>query len=377
MPGCSSGGSRDSFSSAIKLAANHYLFGFVGRPNFPAFPTTVADVQTVDGRFFMMDDGKYEMRESNGTLLAQSDYSLDADGTFAIAVPSSTTTLVYRGAYGLEGDSGDVLLTDRVGSGVGVYFGTPIVQGNPDLPAMVGDWHVFTLHAILAPPASVPDEDLVGLAFGGSMSLAADGSFTGNGVESESGAVSISGVANDFQAFADGLFALEITFDPPTRPDYQRGFVAGGGPRFLAGVDENDSGNDPAAGSILMLRKRTAGYAAADLAGTYKLGMLTVFIRPSASGMDSALGVLELTANGDFRIDASNNLGQDFSYTGTWTATADGGLTFATSGTNETWLGAFDDDYDTIVFVDPFKEIRPSLQKELNLGMAIRPKPTP
>ena len=34
------------------------------------------------------------------------------------------------------------------------------------------------------------------------------------------------------------------------------------------------------------------------------------------------------------------------------------------------------DGYHTIVFVDAFKEVRPSLQKELNLGMAVRPKPT-
>ncbi|MFO1052039.1 MAG: hypothetical protein U1F36_07480 [Planctomycetota bacterium] len=375
-PACSSGGSRNGLSGKEKLTANQYLFGFVGRPSFPAFPTTSADIQSVDGRFFFKDDGTYEMRQSDGTLLSQSDYQLDSDGTLAIAVPTSTTTLVYRGAYGLLGPTGDVFLTDRVGSGVGVYFGTTLVQGNADLAPLVGDWRMFSLHSILAPGGSVPDEDLVGVALGGSLTLAADGSFTGTAVESENGAVTVTGTANDFQAFADGKFTVEMTIDPPTRPDYQRGFVAGGGARFLAGVDPDSGGADDAAGILLMLRKRTASYAIADLAGKYTLGMLTLFIKPSASGTDSSIGTLELTTAGNFRIDATNNAGQAFSYTGTFTANADGGLTFAVSGTNETWQGAFDDGYHTIVFVDAFKEVRPSLQKELNLGMAVRPKPT-
>ena len=377
LPACSSGGKQNGLNGQIKLAANHYLFGMVARPSFGHFPTVAADVETVDGRFFMKDTGRYELRLASGTLLSESEYALDPDGKFSIAVPTSTQTVVYGGAYGLEGQSGDIVLTDRLGSGIGLYVGTALVQGNPDLPAMVGNWHVFTLHAVLAPAGSVPDEDSVGLAFGGTIALAADGSFTGTGVESENGNISVRGDPNDFQAFADGRFALEMLYDPPTRPDYQRGFVAGGTTRFVAGVDEDSGGTDGAAGTVLLMRHRTAAYAAADLAGKYRLGMQTLFIRSDASGSDSALGELELTATGDFRIDATNNQGVDFSYTGTFVAAADGTLTFTVTGTTETWRGAFDDGYDTVVFVDPFKEVRANLQKELNLGVALRPKPVP
>lgn len=377
LPACSSGGKHDGLQGQVKLAANHYLVGLVARPRFAAFPTVTADLETIDGRFFLKDTGRYELRLASGTLLAESEYELQEDGTFAIAVPTSTQTVVYRGAYGLEGTSGDIVLTDRVGAGIGLYVGTALVQGNPDMNAVAGNWHAFMLHAVLAAAGSVPDEDAVGLAFGGTLVLAADGSFTGTGVESENGNVSIRGDAGDFQAFADGRFALEMIVDPPTRPDYQRGFVAGGTPRLIAGVDEDSGGSDAAAGTLLLLRQRTTAYAAADLAGTYVLGMQTLFLRPDASGSDAAVGELELTANGDFRIDATNNQGQDFSYTGSWTASANGALTFTVSGTSETWVGAFDEGYDTVVFVDPFKEVRTSLQKELNLGVALRPKPTP
>ncbi len=377
LPSCSSGGDQEGLEGQIKLAANHYLFGFIGRPSFAAFPTSTTDLETVDGRFFLKDTGRYEMRRSTGVLLSEDEYALYEEGVLSIAVPTSTSTIVYGGGYGREGGTGDVFLTDRIGAGVGLYVGAPLVQGPANLPASVGEWHVFTLHALLAPAGSVPDEDLVGIGFGGRLTLAADGSFAGTGTESESGNVSIHGAAGDFQAFVDGQFAFEIEFDPLTRPDYQRGFVAGGSARFIAGVDEDTGGTDAAAGLVLLMKRRSAAFAAADVVGKYRLGMQTIFLRPDASGSDASLGQLELKADLSFRIDATNNLGQAFSYAGNYTAAEDGALVFTVTGTNETWYGAFDDNYDTVVFVDPFKEIRSSLQKELNLGMALRVKIVP
>ena len=377
LPSCSSGGDQEGLEGQIKLAANLFLFGFIGRPSFAAFPTSTTDLETVDGRFFLKDTGRYEMRRSTGVLLSEDEYALYEEGALSIAVPTSTSTSVYGGGYGREGGTGDVFLTDRIGAGVGLYVGAPLVQGPADLPASVGEWHVFTLHALLAPAGSVPDEDLVGVAFGGRLTLAADGSFAGTGTESESGNVTIRGAAGDFQAFVDGQFALEIEYDPPTRPDYQRGFVAGGSARFIAGVDEDTGGTDAAAGLVLLMKRRSAAFAAADVVGKYRLGMQTIFLRPDASGSDASLGQLELKADLSFRIDATNNLGQAFSYAGNYTAAEDGALVFTVTGTNETWYGAFDDNYDTVVFVDPFKEIRSSLQKELNLGMALRVKIVP
>src|SRR5690606_318859 len=132
-----------------------------------------------------------------------------------------------------------------------------------------------------------------------------------------------------------------------------------------------------AAGLLVMLRHRTGTHDPARLEGRWILGLWTLFLRPTASGFDSAIGELELTRAGNWRLTALNNQGQDFAYNGTYTAADDGALNCTVAGTNETWSGAFDQDYATLVVVDHFKEQRSNGQIEINFGIALREKTPP
>ena len=105
----------------------------------------------------------------------------------------------------------------------------------------------------------------------------------------------------------------------------------------------------------------------------------TIFLDPSASGFCSAVGTLEMTPNGDFRVVAVDNRGLSFGYDGTFTTsdTDFGALRLDVPATSETWLGAIDEDYQTLVILDNVKEVRSSGQVELNLLVALRPVPPP
>ncbi len=378
LTACAQGGEEDRPSCEVKLnGTSLHLFAMVARPDFSAFPTPTGDAGSIDGRILLTDDCTYELDSATGDPIGRGDYALESDGTLSILVPTNSSTLVYRGAYGLEGDTRHTFLTDRVGSAVGLYIGTERVVGNAlDVADMAGDWHLFMMHARF-PPATAPrDQDQVGLALSGKVTLAADGSMTGSGAESEAGTVSLRADPADFKTFADGRATFEVTVDPTTKPDYDRGFVAGGDLDFLAALDPLSSTDDEVAGLSCMMRLRDANdYTPSGLVGTYKLGLWTLFLAPDASGCDAAVGTLELTANGDLRIQATSNRGVDFSYSGTYTAAADGTLTISISGTNQTWTGAFDQSYDTVLLLDAFKESRPNGQAELNFGFAIRPVP--
>src|SRR5690606_5900888 len=120
-------------------------------------------------------------------------------------------------------------------------------------------------------------------AFAGRLELLADGSFSGTGVGSDEASVEIRGAAGEFQAFPDGRFVAEVVYDPAGSPDYERAFRCGGTPRMVFGVDTNGGGNDASSGLFALMRQRTEPYAAADLEGSYRLGLFTVFPNPNAS----------------------------------------------------------------------------------------------
>jgi hypothetical protein len=384
LPSCSTGGEEERPSSTVKIESALRIFGFTGRPEFGPFPVTVNDVLTFDERLLMQTDGVYRRTDSQGAALSSDVYLLEPNGEFSILVPVGDNPVRYRGWLGLEERQGalkvrDGFLTDRVGSAVGLYLATEILLG--DAPANAdefatrygGDWHLFSMHANFAAPNSVPDVDRVGLAFAGRMTVARDGSFLGTGIESEDGSIQVRGEAADFAAQADGRILLEVRYDASNKPDYERSFLAGGGGRLIFGVDPNIGGEDQAAGLVAVMKFRTATFAAADLEGTYALGLGTLFLRTDASGTDAAIGTLQLTRQGSFTLRAVNNTGADFSYGGTYRAEANGSLTFTvTAPTTETWYGSFDDEYETVVFCDPSKETRANRQVELNFGVAVR-----
>ena len=133
------------------------------------------------------------------------------------------------------------------------------------------------------------------------------------------------------------------------------------------------------AGSALLVREfddssTTTSLAADRVDGTFLVGGHTMFINPSNSGSDSFIGTVVLSTNGGFRLDALGNQGIDFSYVGEWTSQANGKLTFTVNGTNETWHGAIDRSYNTLVIVDDFVETRSNNVPELNLLLGVRKK---
>lgn len=111
------------------------------------------------------------------------------------------------------------------------------------------------------------------------------------------------------------------------------------------------------------------------VAGTFLVGGHTLFVNPTNSGSDAFVGVVTLSAQGAFRLDAVGSQGIDFSYVGTYTLNSEGGMTVSISGTNETWFAAIDRSYQALFFVDDFVETRSNNTPELNLGVGVRQQP--
>ncbi len=371
---CSSGGSSSSPQSDVRINADHHVFGFTALPSFGTFPVTLNEVSTLRATLRLVSDSSYSIFDAAGTL-ANGTYLLQNDARLSILVPTSGATQVYRGAYGLSSNTGHFFFTDRVGTGVGLYFGTLRIDGTADVANLAANWHMFSLAAILSDPAALPGPDGVGRSFAGSVTLAADGSFTGDGVESTNPAavLPVSGPAAALAPFPGHEFELAVTFGQGSAA-VTRAVRGGGTDSAIFCVDGEEA--QGSAGLLAMMRFRDAGAVdLAQLEGTYVFGYWTLFVDPSRMGSDAAIGTLQLTQNGDFRIDATNNTGDNFSYRGTYVATDDGTLTFTVDGTNETWQGAFDNDYATVMVADTYKETRTGNAAgivELSLGIGLR-----
>ena len=65
--------------------------------------------------------------------------------------------------------------------------------------------------------------------------------------------------------------------------------------------------------------------------------------------------------------------GFDFTYGGSYVLDDDGKLTLTVSGTNETWIGAVDQNYEVVAIADNVVERRSGVKPpELNLFLGIR-----
>jgi hypothetical protein len=380
LPACADGGKSESPQSEVKIIAEHHFVGMLGRPAFAAFPVAPGETQALVGRLSMSDDSRYSLR-SGTTVLVTDSYALEKNGELALLVAQTRApTHVYRGAYGLEDDSGHLFFTDRVGQAIGLYFGTRAVQGQPDPKALAGKWHLLSQHVMFAAAGTLPATSAVGRAFAGSVELAEDGRIAGTGVESTNTQATLS-VGGDpaggggLKAFADGEFEVVLDYGANPTPADRRSFRGGGTGSLILTADH--ATDDGAAGLMVMMRHRDQAVDLSQLAGRYVAGVWTVFAKPTASGFDSAIGTLELTSSGVFRLVATNNEGEQFTYSGRFTAsTTDlGALTFDVDGTKETWHGAVDAAHSTLCVVDPFVEKRADNQVELNLVFAIRPVP--
>ena len=382
--GCAKGGTEDRPQSEVKINASHHVFGFRSLPGFGSFPIVPEVVFSDRGTLNLFDDSTYTITRSSGTSSAEP-YALETTGALSIYVPGSgrEPAVVFGGAYSLAGGttvSPDFCFTDRVSTpnsqSIGLYVGTKVIPGQVELE---GAWHVISLHAVFNEVLLDPNN--VGRAVRGAVAIGAGApgtqrSISGTGQQTTS-VVTFGGsiqnlLVNDI---GDGTCNLTLSYQLTGLPADSRVCYAAASSDLVLGLDADET--DGEAGLVVMLRKFDAPATPVDptrIPGRFLVGGHTIFINPSNPGSDSFIGVVTLTSQGGFRLDAVGNQGADFAYTGTFTHNPDGGLTITVSGTNETWFAAIDRDYQTLIFLDDFRELRSNNLPELNLGFGVREK---
>jgi hypothetical protein len=374
---CARGGDEDRPTSEVKIEANHHMFGLGGRHQFSTFPIPLAELGTDRGTLIMREDSTYRIQRSTGLSGAET-YALEKSGLLSILIDqgSRRPKIRFLGAYGLDGATNRYYFTDRhlasETSRVGLFFGVRVVPGVANLE---GGWHLFALH-VIGSKSQVLNPANVGRAANGSVVVDAAGKITGSGLESTRAALQFTG---DVRAFDDGRVDLTIAFKDAQATD-TRLFLCGAAPGIVVGVDEieqtelDDGAGE--AGLIVWLRKRTGTADKNLLAGDFHLGGHTVFVNPTNSGCDAVNGTLSFTAAGAFRLEGTGTDAVAFKYTGTYTLADDGALSLSVDGTQETWAGAVDQDYKTVLLGDNFVEDRTgSKPPELNLFVGVRPVP--
>jgi hypothetical protein len=382
LSACADGGEEDRPQSEVKITATHHQFGFRSLRGFGTFPVMTNTVNTDRGVLNLFDDSTYTVTRSGGTTAAQR-YALEADGALSLFQQGSGNepSVVFRGGYSLVGTNPDYFFTDRVTTpaspSVGLFFGTRIQTGAVELE---GGWHVLSLHAVFGQTLLSPDN--VGRGARGGITIAAGNpgdvrAISGTGNQGTSGLVFGGSIQNLLTSgTGNGQCNLTISYQLSGQIADSRVMQSAATANLVWGLDDDET--DGEAGLLAMVRKFDAPAAPVDsvrVPGTYLVGGHTLFVNPSNSGSDCFVGTITLTAQSGFRLDAVGSAGQDFSYIGTYTLAADGGLTISVNGTNETWFAAIDRSYNTLVFVDDFVETRANNTPELNFGFAVRRKP--
>jgi hypothetical protein len=368
---CSEGGGDDRPSSEVTIAASHQMFGSRGRPLFNKFPVDPLFMLSDRGTLILRDDSSYTVKQDAGTSSPQR-YTIEKDGTFTVTVPVSNRPAPthFVRAYALEGDTQAYFFTDRFAQNsndaVGLIWGTRLVTGTPDLE---GDWHVFSQHVIFS-QSQVQDPDNVGRTMAGTIAIDSTGNITGAGKESTKADLTFTGSA---QSFADGAVTLTLVYTEGTNKD-SRVFRAGNSNAIILGLDEDET--DGETGLIGLLEKRTGAKDLTKFAGSYTIGMHTIFVNPVRAGIDGAVGTITFNEQGGFKLDATGQqtgAAKAFSYSGNYTLADDGTLVLTVGGTSETWMGAVDQEYKVLLVADNFVESRSGNEPpELNLFLGIR-----
>jgi hypothetical protein len=376
--GCAQGGDTVLPQAQVKLSANHNIWTMSTPRVFSDFPIPATESLEFSGTLLMRDDSKYEV-ELMGAAGTTDSYALRSSGELSIfATPTNGSAIQYLGAYGLAGDTGVYFFTDRFATkpsdAISFFWGTRISAAAPDL---TGDWHVFTQHVIHATSQTLNPNN-VGRTLAGTLHIDAAAAVTGDGAESTKAAIELSGTA---PSFADGRVNLSLDFQDAQSTDHREfkcsAATATGQtkPHVVLGLDSDLS--DGEAGLVALIAERDRGTPAdpTQLAGKYYFGMQTIFVDAAHPGADIAAGVLEFSATG-FNLEGVGAGNIDFTYTGTYTLADDGTIDLTVSGTNETWKGAVDQEYKTVVIADNFIEARPAAKlPELNLLIGIRQVP--
>ncbi len=378
---CAKGGTEDTPQSEVKIAASHHLFGFRSLPGFGTFPVNPEVVVTDRGVLNLFDDSTYTITRPSGTS-GSDRYAMAKNGDFSVYVTGSgrEPSVVFRGGYSLNDSLANYCFTDRVSTpssqSIGLFYGTKVTPGQVELE---GAWHVLSLHTVFGQTLLSPDN--VGRAASGAVSIAAGAAGTaraisGTGTQSTS-AVTFGGtIQNVLQnGTGDGTCNLTLNYQLSGQTADSRVMYAVASNNHVMALDADET--DGEAGMVFLVRKFDAPTTPVDpvrTTGTFLVGGHTLFVNPTNCGSDSFVGTVTLGSGGAFRLDAVGNNGQDFSYTGTYTLSSDGGMSIAISGTNETWFGAIDREYNTFTFVDGFLETRSNNLPEINLGLGVRVK---
>ena len=385
---CANGGKTTTPQSDVQISAMHHLFSFRSLTGFGTFPVPGTAVLSTRSTLNLFADSTYTLTDSNGTS-SPDRYALANDGTLSIYI-SGTPTLIYRGAYSLNGTQADLQFTDRVSTNsspsVGLFYGTRIVSGQVELE---GGWHLLSLHTVLAASNATLAYNNVGRGAHGGVAITAGApgaqrTLSGTGVQSVGLTMAINltfggTIQNllDANNVGDGSCNLDVSYTPDGQAVDDRPMLSAANDNIVFGLDSDES--DGEAGVLFLVRKFDAPTTPVDsvrVLGTFLVGGHTLFVNPSNSGSDAFVGVVTLGQQNAFRLDATGSSGADFAYSGTYTLAADGGMTISIPATNETWFAAIDRNYNTFVFVDDVIESRSNSASELNLGFGVREKAT-
>jgi hypothetical protein len=365
---CSQGGEETRPKGDVQVSQSHHFFGFSGQRAFGDYPVKNSVVASDRGTLILDEESLYRIRRGN-TTSDPAEYLLSKSGELILVVPTGSRTAPTRffGAYGLEGNTGLLHFCDRhapaTTSLVGLYLGLPVVAATADL---TGEWHLFSLHVIFS-SSQVLDPANVGRAAGGRVTFDNTGKIAGTGSESSRSSLTFAGQARTFN---DGRIDLTVNYKDAQSND-DRVFLTAASSNVVFGLDEDET--DGESGLIALVRKRTGNASLAALAGDYIVGVETLFVSPTRSGSDAAWGNLTITDQGAFRIEATGAGAADFTYSGGLELANDGTLTLTVDGTRETWVGAVDQDYRTVVILDHVVEQRSGGKPpELNLFVGLR-----
>lgn len=389
LPACAQGGKDERPASEVKLSANHHMFGLRGLAGFGAFPVPNTAIFPDRGTLSLIDDATYTITRPTGTT-SPDYYAMARGGALSLYVSGSgrDPTVVFKGAYGLVPANAEFCFTDRVSTSsspsLGLYFGTRKIIGQAELE---GGWHVLSLHVVFAASTADRTTENVGRGVHGGISISGGAPGTQRTISGTGRQSADSGLFRDI-AFGgtiqnlldnagqgDGTCNLRLDYTTAGVTD-QRDCFAAAGQDIVLGLDADET--DGEAGFVCLVRKFDPPAVPLDttrIGGRFLVGGHTLFVNPNNSGCDAFIGTVTLTSQGAFRLDAVGSRGIDFAYSGSFTIAPDGALTITISGTNETWFGAIDRDYNTFVFLDDFVETRSnSSVRELNLGIGVREK---
>ena len=380
--GCADGGEEDRPQSDVKITASHHMYGFRSLGGFGTFPVPTTAVLTDRGTLNLFDDSTYTITRSSGTSGADR-YAIEEDGRLAIFVTGggNEPSVLFRGGYALAGTTSapaTYQFTDRVTTpnspSFGFFYGVRVQAGQVELE---GGWHLLSLHTVFGQTIVSPENVGRGVHGGVSVTAGAPGAVRtisgtgtqGTATQGTSNVTFTGSIQNllDGSNNGDGTCNLTVGYNGDNRVMFAAASVD-----LVCGLDADET--DGEAGALFLVRKFDTAVDSVRVPGEFLVGGHTLFVNPTNSGSDAFTGVVTLSAQGGFRLDAVGSDGADFSYSGSYTLAQDGGMTISINGTNETWFAAIDRTYQTLVFVDDFIELRSNNTPELNLGLGVRRK---